>query len=181
MIHSTFRELGRKTISFSLIAFDRSIEVDLSPRKGVRPVCGGRCPMDLLGIWQVISRDSRVFEHSTTSLIINERCSSPNHPKVSFRKWMPLGRDSNRRATGFIPPLWRSSRDPVNGGGFESWAVVDGLPSDSASTITVRSSRRGNEKMRSRNLEVGQKIKTTRIDLIAGENPWNGAKVTVAQ
>lgn len=38
MIHSTFRELGRKTISFSLIAFERSTGVDLSPRKGVRPV-----------------------------------------------------------------------------------------------------------------------------------------------
>jgi len=37
--HSTFRELGRKTISFSFIAFERSIEVDLlPPRKGVRPV-----------------------------------------------------------------------------------------------------------------------------------------------
>ena len=39
MIHSTLREVGRKTISFSFIAFERSIGVDLlSPRKGVRPV-----------------------------------------------------------------------------------------------------------------------------------------------
>ena len=40
MIHSTFRDLGRKTIPFSLIvAFRRSIEVNLSsPRKGLRSV-----------------------------------------------------------------------------------------------------------------------------------------------
>jgi len=40
VIHSTFRDLGRKTIPFSLIvAFRRSIEVNLSsPRKGLRSV-----------------------------------------------------------------------------------------------------------------------------------------------
>jgi len=123
-----------------------------------------------------------VFKHSATSLVISARCSSLNHPKVSFRKWMPLGRDSNRRAIGLIPPLWRSSRDPVNGGRFESWATVGSLSSDtSASTVTVRSSRRGNEMMRSKNFEEGPKMKTTRIDLRAGENPWNGVKVTVCQ
>jgi len=97
-----------------------------------------------------------VFKHPATSLTIDMRCSSSTHSKVSFRKWIPLGKDSNLRTIGFIPPFQRSVRDSVNGGKFESWVAVGSSSfNNSASTTTVRSSIRGNEKMKNHEGKLG--------------------------
>ena len=95
---------------------------------------------------------------------------------------MPPGRDNNRRVIGFMPPL-SSLSDPVNMGKLEGRGVVDS-PSElfpantSDSAITDRSSSSGNETARSKICGDKRNMKFAQRDLIRGENPWNGAKVT---
>jgi hypothetical protein len=105
------------------------------------------------------------------------------HGKVSFRKWIPPGRDNNRRVASSIPPCRKSLSDPVSLSGAGGWVAVSSQlePSPSAIEVswevtTVRSSRRGNERMRSKIRGSGTAVGPTWRDLRAGENPWNGTR-----
>ena len=77
----------------------------------------------------------------------------------------------------YIPP-GESSGDPVNMGELEGGTAVDtpSEPSSSSATrsvwaLTVRFSRRGNERTRSNVSEIGGTMKRMWRDLIVGENP----------
>ena len=74
---------------------------------------------------QIMSRDSKVEGQPSTSAVVNKRSSSQDNFKVSFWKWVPLGRDSNRQVMDFIPRLMKRSRDPVNVGGFKGRTTAD--------------------------------------------------------
>src|SRR6266478_5264956 len=95
------------------------------------------------------------------------------HVKVSFRKWRPPGRDTNRRAMRVVP-LPVSSRDPVNVGRLGGRTVVDRpsrlLPSlidHLPWVVTLRSWRGGKERMKSKNCEDSRgMVRTTWRDLM---------------
>ena len=61
-------------------------------------------------------------------------------------------------------------------GGVDGWTTADSLsePADIPEKVVIaRSSRSGNERMRSITREGGRAMKVTRRDLMTGENPWN--------
>ena len=95
---------------------------------------------------------------------------------------MPLGRDNNRRVIDSIPPPRKISRDPANVGGLEGRVIAGNasgpppLSIEASKAITTRSSRWGNERMRSKTRDGGSMVKVTRRDLRTSENPWSGAR-----
>ena len=172
-----------KIISFSFVAFERSIRPENGSTANVHHRCKRESRTDAPIEELLIKRDSRVAQHIPTNFPVNEISSSSSKIISSFRKRRPFGRDSNREATLSIEQPTESFRDPVNTGGLEDWIsagcgleLMPSVVEKWSQVVTERSSRRGNERTRLKMGEGGKSKKSTRRDLVAGENPWNGTR-----
>src|ERR1700753_304692 len=99
-------------------------------------------------------RDSRVERQLSTNDVVGETPSSLSHINLSSRKWRPLVKDNK---WVMKESALKSSRDPVNTGGFNECMVVRCLSNKvlvwaggTTEANTERSSRRGNEWMKSK-------------------------------